>query len=111
MKEFVVFHGECHGWVVEMGKQLFGVYTRIRAPAPYGSDRLAQQGGKRLIEQFLHGEGIRLDLPTVVGAAVESDFDEISLMGGFHGGKGTDFVTSYLPFAVFALPFALCCAD
>src|SRR3546814_479217 len=55
--EVTLFHRKRQGYPVEMSKQLFGMYTRIRTHAPYGGDGLAKQGGKCFIEQLLYGYG------------------------------------------------------
>jgi len=67
------------------------VYTGVGTAAPYGVDGLPQERTQRPIEYLLHGLCIGLDLPAVIGAAIESDLNEIPAVGVFHGDKDKDY--------------------
>src|SRR5690606_1572434 len=80
VQELVFSHRKYRRFMVEMGKKLRGMYTGIRTSAPYRGRWLAQQRSQCPVKQLLHGYRVGLDLPTVVGATIKGDFDEISLM-------------------------------
>src|SRR5690606_33064099 len=72
---------------VEMCIQLGCVNARVGAPTAYSMDGLPQERAQCLVEYLLYGLGIGLYLPAVIGAAIESDLNEIPGVGVFHGAK------------------------
>ncbi len=63
---------------VEMGVVVTCVDTRVGAAAARDGDGLSQLEAEALLQGGLHAGGVRLDLVTVVTAAVVSQMDEIT---------------------------------
>jgi hypothetical protein len=62
-----------------MGKKTAGVNTCIRSAAAQGFQFSLKDTGKSMIQNFLNGNPIGLDLPTMICCAMVSQFDEISV--------------------------------
>ena len=52
--------------------------ARVGAPATRDGDRLSQLEAQALLNGFLHAVGVRLDLVTVIAAAIVGHVNEIS---------------------------------
>lgn len=79
--EFVyeLLHIDIFTFDLEMGHHHRGVHAGIGPACPHNFYRLAEQGGKGALQFFLHGIAVGLYLPTVIGGAIKSEGDEVSL--------------------------------
>ena len=64
---------------IKMGHHERSMYPRIRTPGPHYADLAAQQRRQRPFEALLYAHSVGLHLPAVVGRAVVSQINEISL--------------------------------
>lgn len=87
---------------IKMREKLTGVHTGIRPAAADSFYRLAQNGGQRFVQHFLHGNGVGLHLPAVIVGAIVKKFNKKAL--GCHCGQIYELAVLFYRIQIYSLP-------